>query len=298
MWETGKHGYVTRRALMHEWGDSIESYMHADTIYTEAIPYTLVTLIARDSILVDSVLTAQAPDTIRTDTTYQQVRGFYSVRVYRSDMQAVADSVRYNGRDSILSLYGTPVCWNEKNQVSADTIHVYSKNGAVDYMHGIGNAIAIKQETVTAFDQLGGKEMLAYVRDEQLYLVDVKGNAETIFYPREEDGSFVGMNRTESSFVKLYIENQKIHHVVFTPATTGVLYPMRDVNTGNSQLASFFWAESERPQDAMDVMRQCERVKRPEAAVFSASEEEDESEQATSPARTPKSKSRKQVIEP
>ena len=280
VWEQSKNGYVTDSAMVVDWSDStMYTYMHADTLFTEEIPYQIYHLIPKDSILVDSVWRAQAPDTLWKDTTYQQLRAYYHVRIYREDMQSVCDSVRYHGRDSIISLYGNPVCWNGSNQVSADSIHIYIRNGEIDYLHGIGNTIAIKQEGIEEFDQLAGKEMLAYVRDGDIHMIDVNGNAETIFYPREEDGTYIGVNKTQSSFVKLYLENRQIHHVVFTTSSSGVMIPLNQATPAERYLTTFFWAEAERPHQPGDIFLHPERTLRPNAGAVSASAEEDEEDE-------------------
>lgn len=281
VWEDGGKGYVTDSAMMMDWSDSTAyTYMHADTLWTEEIPYQTYTLQPRDSIMVDSVRIAQAPDTIWKDTTYQQLRAFWHVRIYRNDIQAVCDSARYHGKDSVLTLYGLPICWNENNQLSADLINIYIKNQTVDYMHGIGNGLMVKQDGQNEYNQMAGKEMLAYVRNEDVYLVDVQGNAETVFYPKEDDGSYVGVNRTQSSFVKVYLNERKIDHVLFTTATTGELIPMDQALPEETKLNGFFWAEAERPKQAKDIFLHPERTKRPEAKAISASAEDEEEEES------------------
>lgn len=280
VWEDGGRGYVTDSAMLLDWSDSTAfTYMHADTLWTEEISYPIFTLKMRDSLLVDSVMVAQNPDTIWRDTTYQQLRAFWHVRVFRNDIQAVCDSARYHGCDSLLTLFGMPICWNEDNQMSADQIDIYFKNETVDYMHGVGNALAVKREGFSEFNQLAGKEMLAYVKDGDVYLVDVKGNAETIFYPREDDGSYVGVNRTQSSFVKMYMQNRQIDHVVFTTATTGVMIPIDQALLEETKLSGFFWAEAERPLRPADIFLYPPRTERPSAVAISASADDEEEEE-------------------
>ncbi len=282
VWEDGNKGYVTDSAMLLDWSDSTAlTYMHADTLWNEAVPYKTYTTRSRDSIMVDSVMVAQLPDTIWKDTSYQQIRAFKHVRIYRDDIQAVCDSVRYHGRDSLLTLFGLPVCWNQDNQISADQIDIYIKNGTVDYMHGVGNAFACKREGFNEFNQMTGKEMLAYVRNEDIYLIDVRGNAETVFYPREDDGSYLGINRTQSSFVKVYLQDRKIDYVLFTTATTGVMIPLDQALPEETKLNGFFWAEGERPHEPKDIFLHPERIKRPETVAISASAEEEEEEITT-----------------
>jgi hypothetical protein len=121
--------------------------------------------------------------------------------------------------------------------------------------------------------------MFAYVRDNDVYRVDVEGNAETVFYPREQDGSYMGVNRTQSSFVKLYLENRQIQRILFTSATTGVMIPMDQATDEDKFLVTFFWAEAERPRIPGDVFLHPTRTPRPDAAAVSASAEEDEEEE-------------------
>lgn len=251
----GSHGYATDSALMVDWSDSTTyTYMHADTLFTDEIFYF-------DTILLASSDTLVAFDTVLVDTSYQQIRGYYGARVYREDMQAVCDSAIYNSRDSIMMLFGKPICWSDNQQISAKHIDIYFKDSTVDYAHGIGDCIAIQQQTPRYFNQMAGKEMFAYIRDGELRQVDVTGNAETVFFPQDEKtGDWLGVNKTQSSFVKLYIKDQKVDHVVFTTTTTGTMYPIDHLSENETHLSLFFWADDLRPRKPGDVFLQPTKV--------------------------------------
>ena len=236
MWEEDSRGYATDSALMVDWSDTAHiAYIHADTLFTEELHYT------------DSAL---------QDSTYRRVRAYYGVRVWRDDMQMVCDSLIYWGNDSTIHLYTLPVCWSENMQISADSIIVYIINGTVDHAHGIGSSLCVMEDTLDNYNQMSGKEGIAYLRDGEVYMVDISGNALTIFYPKEEDGDLVGINTTESSYIRVYVKEQEIDRIRFTKETTGVLYPMDQVPSGADRLALFFWADEARPKDADDVFRQ------------------------------------------
>lgn len=259
MYEVGRHGFVTDSALMIEWSDSLAySYLHADTLYTEEVPY-----LYKDSL-------------IEVDSVYRQVRAFNNVRIYREDVQAKCDSLVYNGKDSLITLYVEPICWSDENQLSADSVLIYLQNGTVEHIHGIGHAFAAKQEIdTTLFGQMTGKEIFAYIVNGEISRVELTGNAETIYYPTEEahdtvPESYVGMNKTMSSHVNFYFENKKIHHVLFTAETTGTLYPMDQIPAGEEKLSGFFWAEGERPLLPGDVFNHPEPTPRPGFGVKSA----------------------------
>ena len=132
---------------------------------------------------------------------------------------------------------------------------VYIVNGTVEHAVGTGSAICVMQDSAEFFNQMSGKIVTAYLEEGEVKIVDMDGNALTVFYPKESDGGYVGVNTTASSFIRMYVENQEIHHMRFTAETTGVLYPMDQIPSGADRLALFFWADQVRPTDPMDVFR-------------------------------------------
>lgn len=254
MFDDGDYGYATDSALAVDWSEEDYAYMHADTLFTETVAYVL--------------------DSTGRDSTYRKMRAYHNVRVYRVDLQAVCDSMEYDARDSVMTLYADPVCWSDANQMSADTMRIFMRDGVVDYAHGINNAITIKREARDYFDQMSGKEMFAYVRNGELRQVDVNGNALTVFFPKQEDGTFFGMNTTQSSYVKVFLKNQEIDHIVILPQPQGVIYPLDQVPEGRDKLAGFFWAEQERPMKPGDVFERPARTARPGSGAMSATEED------------------------
>lgn len=270
--EWGAHGFSTHEALLEHWGDSLHTYLHADTLFTEELALA---------------------DSLPADSTYQRVRAYRNVRIYREDMQGVCDSAVYLGNDSIGKMYGQPVCWNDNNQIAADSILIYFKNEEIDYAHGIGSAICVQQRDLLHYNQMSGKEIFALVKDGEVYRIDVNGNAETVFFPVDEkDHTLSGCNRTQSSFVKVYVENREVHHVLFTTATTGTMYPMHQASDAVMHLSSFFWAEDERPRVPADVLLNIPRTERSgKQALSAASNEEQETPANAGNKPVPKSKS-------
>ena len=176
----------------------------------------------------------------------------------------------WQDRDSVLRLYYDPICWQQAMQVSADSAQIYIQNGTVDHICGQGNALAIKHEVLDYYDQCAGKDMTAYIKDDTIRRIDVNANARTIFFPKEDDGSYLGMNVTESNFIKVYFVNQEPDHSVFTQQSQCTLYPMDKIPTGQDRLSGFFWADAERPKRPGAVMLHPKRTERP-SAVISAS---------------------------
>ena len=132
---------------------------------------------------------------------------------------------------------------------------IYIVNGAVEHLYGVGKALCVMEDSIDYYNQMSGKEVTAYIKDGELDIIDMSGNALTIYYAKEDGGDYVGLNTTESSFIRMYIEDRQMHHMRFTKETTGVLYPMDQIPSGGDRLTLFFWAAEVRPTDAQDVFR-------------------------------------------
>lgn len=297
MWEhaaQGDHiGFATDSALMVDWSDTTAfTYMHGDTLFTEEIPYQAVNriiqrdsvrqIIPRDSILIDSVLTWQPPDTLMVlpppdtlwkDTAYRQIRARHRVRIYREDMQAVCDSSRYNSRDSIMSLQGMPIMWSNNQQVSADKIDIYMRDNEVDYLIGSGHAMIIQMKHPIYYNQLKGNEMKAYIEDQEMRQLDMEGDVEAGVFPQEEDSSFVAFNKVASASARFYFKNKELDRAVFLSKPTGTAFPLKDLPESETHLEGFFWAGAERPLFPDDVFRSVEPTPR-NGQITEATEEQ------------------------
>jgi lipopolysaccharide export system protein LptA len=236
--ETSKRGLATDSALLIDWSSKDTMYVHGDTLYT-----------AKDSI-------------------YDTFRGFSYVRFFRNDVQGLCDSLKYSARDSVLNLYGQPVVWSDNNQLSGAYIKVLTKNKKVDQIHVKGSAFATQNPDSIFFNQVSGKEMIAYMDSSQLKRVWVKGNAETIYYPQDDkDSTIIGMNKSKSSFVNMYFLNKKIKRVVLTTASNGSFSPLSKVLPKDAKLKNFFWLEDERPIKVSDVFIKFAESERPRAVL-------------------------------
>ena len=82
--------------------------------------------------------------------------GYKNVKVYKSDLQSVCDSMVFNSIDSVLRQYGRPVLWNEESQLSADSIQFRFSRDSLYRVDLLSKAFLISQEEVTfPPDQIG-----------------------------------------------------------------------------------------------------------------------------------------------
>ena len=222
--EEGDVALAKDSALMIDHSTADTLYLNADTLFSYAV-----------------------------DSVDKVVEAFYNVRVFRKDVQAVCDSARYETRDSVLHLMKMPILWSDNQQITGDTIRIFSVNGAVERLQVINSAFVCQQEDSIRFNQLSGKEVTAYIADGELYRVDVRGNAQSLFFPREADSTMIGMNQTESSFLTVYLKKQKIDRIVLYPAPIGVMTPLDQVIAESMYLPNYSWQVAIRPQKWEDV---------------------------------------------
>ncbi len=195
-------------------------------------------------------------DTLKTfkDSIYNEAIAWHGVRFYREDVQGLADSLVYSSRDSIIHLTNEPVVWHENQQFSAEVIRILTENQEPTEVHLEQGALSIERVDFVYFNQLSGKEIIAYIDSSELRRVYVDGNAETIYFIQEEaDKYWIGANRTISSFVNIYIKDKKADRIVLTPASSGEFHPIHLLTDEFVYLSSFFWLESQRPRNPDDV---------------------------------------------
>lgn len=192
----------------------------------------------------------------RIDSTGESriLKAYYKVKIYRTDIQVMCDSLVYIEADSAFDFFGEPVLWAEENQLTASQIKVIMKNQEMHRMELTGVALVISQKDSTYYDQMRGKEMTGYFVDNRLSNIDVTGNGQTIYYATEED-VVVGANKTECTNLSIYLKDNKISKVSYKTQPEGTYYPLDLFPAGEALLSDFKWVEEWRPRDYLDVFR-------------------------------------------
>ncbi|MEX2597378.1 MAG: OstA-like protein [Salibacteraceae bacterium] len=182
------------------------------------------------------------------------IRTYYENVFYKSDMQGACDSLLYHTKDSVIYLFNDPILWSDANQITADSIKLTMANGVIDKMFMDQNAFIIAQEDSIFFNQIKGRNMVGYFKDDALYKVDVFGNGETIYYPREEDNSMIGVNETKCSNMTIRIDSNEIKKISFYDSPTAVLTPTDDMPPTGKKLDDFNWRINERPTSSENLI--------------------------------------------
>ncbi|HHT35491.1 MAG: OstA-like protein [Proteiniphilum sp.] len=193
---------------------------------------------------------------MKTDSTFRDIRAYYGVRFYRSDIQGLCDSLHYSSRDTMVYLTGDPVLWNENNQILGDRIDLLLNDSTLEKAFIRDYAFAIQdRRTGDQYNQLSGRDMTASFRGGELYHLLVEGNAQSLYYLMQRDSTIIGLNKTESPYLSMDIEKNQIKRLKLWPSTTAVTTPLPQLSEGDARLEGFVWLDYLRPTGPGDIFR-------------------------------------------
>jgi lipopolysaccharide export system protein LptA len=196
-------------------------------------------------------------DTVRAtfgkDDHIRDIFCFFKVKFFREDLQGMCDSLVYHGTDSVMTMYREPVIWSGKNQLTADSIALTIRNGELDTMALYNSAFIISQDDTNKFNQIKGRDMTGYFHKNELYKIRVIGNAESLYYSREEDRTLIGINKTVSSDILIFLEKNELISITYIDRPDAHLVPEKDVSPYDLKLKNFRWVEERRPWRKEDI---------------------------------------------
>ena len=106
------------------------------------------------------------------------------------------------------------------------------------------------------FNQIKGRNMKGYFKDNKIYKVHVMGNAQTIYYVYSDNNtSIIGANRADCSNMIIYIVDNKVKSLTFLDKPDATLFPMKEVKQAEFLLGGFQWHGKERPTTIADIFR-------------------------------------------
>lgn len=237
-----------------------------------------------DSLLLAQVLPADTTDSAAMpDSMYRIVKGYRNVRIYRSDFQSVCDSMTAISTDSTIHLYIDPVLWNENNQITSDVMDIFTERQQIVRAEFIGSPMMVSQLDTVHYNQVAGKTMTAFFRDNQIYRNDVNGNAQTIYYMQDGEPPVITMMGViESGDISFFIEDKQVVQIVYRGNPVYNFYPMDKIPpTQELYLRGFKWEGARRPtqREVFDrtirpsERRMRERLRHPEFPIMHRIEE-------------------------
>lgn len=187
-----------------------------------------------------------------TSGLFRTFRAYWHVRAYRKDLQLQTDSIYFSMQDSIARFYGNPVFWVQGNQITSEYIEAFIKNKTLSKFILYDNGMIVSPLDSIHFNQVKGMQMVGYMRNNDLYKVDVFKRSQTLYFPVDGD-DIIGMNKGESTDMTIYVKNRQVKHIVYRSSPKSSIYPLDNVTISDSRLHGFSWLESVRPKNPDEI---------------------------------------------
>ncbi|MBR0176522.1 MAG: hypothetical protein IJQ11_03750 [Bacteroidales bacterium] len=259
IWEDSGFSFATDSAYAISYEGSDSLYIHGDTLFVH---------IDKEKEEVEKLIARR------------------NVRFFKSDMQGKCDTLTYLMADSTIRMRVAPILWAEDSQLSGIDIDIKLKDQKVEWVLQKGNAFIISQDTIEGFNQIKGGDITSRFRDGNIHRVNVDGTkAETIYWIRDNDGSLIGIDVSDSETMAIEIENQSVSIIKSFKDIHETMYPEEDLKESDRYLSGFKWHDEARPTDKDDIFRRIEaempqaEVTPQEAPTESVAEEEVQEEQ-------------------
>ncbi len=190
------------------------------------------------------------------DSVLQYMYAFRNMRAFRSDGQAACDSLVYFLNDTLGEMYHNPVLWNDRHQISSDKIRFIAKNQEIEQIEFLNNAFVLSQEDTNHYNQVKSRDMYAHFRKNEMYMMDVQSNVQTIFF-MAEDSVITDINFGESKNMQVYIHNRKMSRIKYLDSPNISVHPLYKVTKAQERLKGFNWRDADRPKSRYDI---CDRT--------------------------------------
>ena len=182
------------------------------------------------------------------DPQKKRLLAYHNVKIFKRDLQGIADSLEYRSADSTIFFYHNPTLWTDGNQMTADSISMLIKNNTIDRIYMKVNAFVISKDTLMNFNQIKGRKMTAEFSNKKITRVVVEGNGESLYYAlQEKDNSFMGMNKILCSNITIRFKDGKLRNLSFYVKPEASFIPPHELQPEDQKLKGFIWKQSERP---------------------------------------------------
>lgn len=230
--------------------------------YNKNTESSVVTDKAYVIVLVDNDSLFLSADTLRSfmdkKMLYRTLIAYHDVRAFKSDLQLRCDSMVYTYKDSTMRCFRNPTIWSQNAQMTADFITMEIKNGDLDKMNLFDNAFLVMIDSLDTmkFDQIRGKNMFGFFKENKLNVLNVEGNGQSVYYAKEEEkpGEYLGVNKADCSNMIIRFRDNKVQKVNFLVKPDAVFSPLDEVKEEDLKLKGFTWRIKLRPESKEAVI--------------------------------------------
>tara|TARA_B100001142_G_scaffold330401_1_gene399382 strand:- start:53994 stop:55487 length:1494 start_codon:yes stop_codon:yes gene_type:complete len=184
----------------------------------------------------------------------KKILAYNKVKFFKPDFQGKCDSLSYHFTDSIIQMYRRPILWSNEYQITADSLNFLVSHGKIEKLFLKPNPIIIVQEDSLDYNQIKGKNMIAYFSENKIKKMNIKGNGQSIFIVKDEETEEkIGVNYTECTDLILYFKDNKLKTLNYEIKPNSITTPYEEVKEKDRYLKGFEWRGNEQPKRKEDI---------------------------------------------
>ena len=217
--------FVTNRAVFIQISNQDSLFLHADTIKSITLSDTL-------------------------GKEFRLMRAYYGGRIFSKDMQAKCDSLSYSFQDSVIRLYNAPVIWSNEDQLTSDSMAVFTKNRQTDRLELYNNAFIASQVDTSRFNQIKGRSLTGHFKNNELYKINIKGNGEALYYLLDGE-NVAGVDQSKCANMEVILDKGKVSEIYEYENPEGFIDPPLPLT--HVRLEGYKWFDNIRPKKKNDI---------------------------------------------
>lgn len=281
-----------------------EIYEKKDSAMMTDKPYA-VKILEKDSMYfsAEKLLAYQKIDSLNPLKKKSFLRAYKKARMFKTNIQLRTDSLSFNETDGIMHLNGNPIAWSGEKQVTGDKIEAYfdTENEYIDSLKVIGNAFAIsKADSLNKkdeFNQIKGKLMIVYYKENQINLAKVIGNAQAITYAddtneKTKEVERIGVSLSTCGTIEAEFEENKVQIISCNIGANTDIYPMSKISKEKRFFPDFNWNTKDRLRKWQDIFLDSPGyenvIYESDDALYNAAQKTIDDTKAKEEAKTPK----------
>ena len=102
------------------------------------------------------------------------------------------------------------------------------------------NSLIVSQSDTFWFDQIKGKDMIAYVVDQKLAKIDVNEEGSAIYFGKENE-ELMAVNKINCHHMIIYLDSNEVDRIWFYENPEGTLYPPDYLKPEELKFENFQW---------------------------------------------------------
>lgn len=198
---------------------------------------------------------------VRKDSSNTIMKAFHKVKFYKKTMQGVCDSLAYSLNDSLVTMHSNPIVWASGNQITGDIIRLETGKKSLKKFYVDKNSLIVTEADKDMYNQIKGRNMIGYFKNNFIDYIDVLGSGELIFFP-VENGLVTGLNKIKCSNIQIHMNNKTLSRIKYTQNPDGTIYPLTKVDAKEMKLKDFRWEETKQPKSRNDIFIKKDSIKK------------------------------------